>query len=39
MSCTCTHVAICHRYLFGSGANTGECLAPECRCDHYEETA
>ena len=39
MTCACEHIPLCHQYLTSSRTNTGHCLAPECRCERYEETA
>jgi hypothetical protein len=33
----CQHGQIAHRYLHGTGANTGECLCPGCPCGDFEE--
>lgn len=35
--CVCHHGRIAHRYLLGTKANDGECLAPQCWCGTYEE--
>lgn len=37
--CTCTHGELAHRYLLIPRTNGGECLAPNCWCDKFEEPA
>ena len=36
MTCSCTHIALCHQYRASTAANDGECLAPGCWCSGYE---
>ena len=36
MTCSCTHIALCHQYRASTAANDGECLAPQCPCGGYE---
>jgi hypothetical protein len=36
VTCSCTHIALCHQYRASTAANDGECLAPQCPCGGYE---
>jgi hypothetical protein len=39
MTCSCSHRAIVHRYATATRSNQGECLAPQCTCEGFEESA
>lgn len=39
MTCRCQHIALTHRYVTATRSNVGECLAPQCTCEGFEESA